>query len=113
MISIVHGFPVGTHLLLNLYDVPHHAAMQSLVEELLRDLGLHIISQSNHPLPRMGHTYAFVLSDGHCTIHTYPDNQSCYLDLFCCHSTIQPLSVINRIKAQFHTENVQYQLVRR
>jgi S-adenosylmethionine decarboxylase proenzyme len=111
--------PVGVHLLLNVYNVHDRGLLERLesgrprLNELIHDLDLHVVAEAGHQFLPVGYTYAYVLSESHFTIHTYPEYHSCYIDLFCCSPSFQPLQAIEYIKSLFHTENVSHKIVRR
>ena len=79
--------PVGMHLLANVYDVD-----PSLLEKLekglpilhtiVKKLGLTVVTKTGYQFEPVGYTFAFVLSESHFTIHTYPEYRSCYIDIF-------------------------------
>jgi len=113
------GAPVGVHLLLNVYDVEDAPLLTYLtsglphLNQLVHELHLHVVAQTGHQFTPFGYTYAFVLSESHFTIHTYPEYKSCYIDIFCCDAAFNPMHAIQRIKSVFHTEHVSYQIIRR
>lgn len=119
LMSTFGGQLVGVHLLINVYDVPHPELLtyltrgRPIMEELIQELDLHVVSQTGHQFSPIGYTYAYVLSESHFTIHTYPEYRSCYMDIFCCNSEFDPARAIERIKQKFHTENVRSQIIRR
>lgn len=112
------GTSVGTHLLLNLYDVDVSMLTfisrgQALLEQIVRELHLTVVAETGHQFTPRGYTYAYVLSESHFTIHTYPEHNSCYIDIFCCSPSFNAVNAIQRIKSIFRTETVSYQIVRR
>lgn len=119
MSTMSSGLPVGVHLLINVYDVPHPELLtyltrgRPIMEELIQELDLHVVSQTGYQFSPVGYTYAYVLSESHFTIHTYPEYRSCYMDLFCCNPQFDPVHAIERIKQKFHTEHVRSQIIRR
>lgn len=119
MNTMSSGLPVGVHLLINVYDVPQPELLtyltrgRPIMEELIQELDLHVVSQTGHQFSPIGYTYAYVLSESHFTIHTYPEYRSCYLDLFCCNPQFDPVYAIERIKQKFQTEHVRSQIIRR
>ena len=119
MNTMSSGLPVGVHLLINVYDVPQPERLtyltrgRPIMEELIQELDLHVVAQTGHQFSPIGYTYAYVLSESHFTIHTYPEYRSCYLDLFCCNPQFDPLYAIERIKQKFQTEHVRSQIIRR
>jgi S-adenosylmethionine decarboxylase len=110
---------VGIHLLVNVYNVPNSRKLEfleqgrPLLDEIVRELRLHVVSETGHQFPPVGYTYAYVLSESHFTIHTYPEHQSCYIDIFCCNSEFPPARAVQLIKEAFDTQTVQYQVIRR
>ena len=117
--SMVLGTQVGVHLLLNVYNILNRGLLERLesgrpqLTELIRDLDLHVVAEAGHQFLPTGYTYAYVLSESHFTIHTYPEHHSCYIDIFCCSPSFQPLQAVEYIKALFHTENVSHRIIRR
>ena len=110
---------VGTHVLMNVYDVPHPEVLVSLeagrpiLDHIVRELQLHVMNEAGHAFTPHGYSYAYVLSESHFTIHTYPEYQSCYIDIFCCSPTFDTARAIRAVQRGFHTENVQYQVIPR
>lgn len=119
MSTMATGQPVGVHLLINVYDVPQAELLtyltrgRPIMEELIQELDLHVVSHTGYQFSPIGYTYAYVLSESHFTIHTYPEYRSCYMDLFCCNPHFDPVHAIERIKQKFHTEHVRSQIIRR
>lgn len=119
MSTLSIGRPVGIHLLVNVYDVPNTAHLEylsrgrPLLDNIVNQIGLHVMSQTGHQFPPVGYSYAYVLSESHFTIHTYPEHQSCYIDIFCCNSEFPPARAVQLIKEAFDTQTVQYQVIRR
>jgi len=119
MTSIVQGTPVGIHLLVNVYDVPNSGCLEfmtqglPLLDRIVQELHLHVVARTGHQFPPCGYSYAYVLSESHFTIHTYPEHQSCYIDIFCCNPTFSPAYAIQLIQRVFHTHNVRYQVIER
>lgn len=117
--SMATGNPVGTHVLVNVYDVPHAELLTELesgrptLDSIVRELQFHVVAQAGHQFSPMGYSYAYVLSESHFTIHTYPEYQSCYIDMFCCNPAFDPAYAVQVIQQKFHTSTVRYQVTRR
>jgi S-adenosylmethionine decarboxylase proenzyme len=113
------GTPVGVHLLVNVYDVPNLELLQHMsvgvpvLDTIVRGLHFNVVSQTGFQFPPIGYSYAYVLSESHFTIHTYPEYNSCYIDMFCCNPSFNPHMAVDRIKREFHTNNVRFQIIRR
>ncbi len=119
MSSMSIGLPVGIHLLMNLYDVTDIELLkdlsigQPILDDIVRELNLTVVSQTGYQFNPMGYTYAYVLSESHFTIHTYPEFRSCYIDIFCCNPNFNCVYASNYIKRKFNTNNASYQIVQR
>lgn len=46
-----------------------------------------ILDSSSYTFPGNGVTMVFLLSESHASIHTYPEHNSCFVDLFTCGNT--------------------------
>lgn len=112
---------VGTHVLVNVYHVPkEHTALLTTLEmgkpvldDIVRKLHFNVVAEAGHQFSPMGYSYAYVLSESHFTIHTYPEYDSCYIDMFCCNPAFDPDLAVRHIQHAFYTDTVQYQVVRR
>lgn len=119
MSHLVQGKSVGIHLLANIYHIPNKESLeylthgQRLLDRIVRNLCLTVVAETGHQFSPVGYTYAYVLSESHFTIHTYPEHRSCYIDIFCCHPEFSPAQAIQLIQQAFETETVQYQVIRR
>jgi len=77
---------VGVHLIANVYDVSPTLLEKMeigvpLLERIIAELQLNVVSKTGYQFQPMGYTYAFVLSESHFTIHTYPEYGSCFVEL--------------------------------
>jgi S-adenosylmethionine decarboxylase proenzyme len=119
MNHITLGRPVGVHVLINVYDVPDLASLEFMnhgttyLDQIVHALQLTVVAQTGHQFQPKGYSYAYVLSESHFTIHTYPEYRSCYIDIFCCHSGFNPVQAVQEVKKQFQTTNVRYQILPR
>lgn len=112
---------VGTHVLVNVYHVPEqHTALltelrvgKPLLDNIVRELQFNVVAEAGHQFSPMGYSYAYVLSESHFTIHTYPEYHSCYIDMFCCNPAFDPEHAVQKIQKAFYTDTVQYQVIRR
>ncbi len=100
--------PVGTHLILNLYGIDEPIPFLTdirrgyqLLDEAIAHLDLHVVNKAGHQFIPGGYTIAYVLSESHLTIHTYPEHNSAYLDIFCCNPQFNPQEAIALLKSLF------------
>jgi len=110
--------PVGIHLIVNAYDVDAQLLEKievglPILHDIVRELSLHVVSKTGFQFEPVGYTYAFVLSESHFTIHTYPEYNSCYIDIFCCNKEFDSNQAIELIKKLFGTTTVTHQTISR
>ncbi len=62
------------------------AALRELFAAIVRDLDLHVVGEVRwHQFPGNGGiTGLALLSESHLAVHTFPENESLCLNLFCC-----------------------------
>lgn len=81
---------MGKHFLLNLYGVEALLLqeMDGFVEFIgpeLKDCMAEVLSECSHKFPGAGgYTYLALLSTSHFSIHTWPENNCCAIDMFSC-----------------------------
>jgi len=119
MSHLILGNPVGVHVLINVYDVSDKKSLEFMeygkqyLDKIVHNLQLTVVAQTGHQFQPKGYSYAYVLSESHFTIHTYPEYHSCYIDIFCCHSGFNPVQAVEEVKQHFQTTNVRYQILAR
>lgn len=117
--NIVLKEKVGVHVLVNVYEVPHAELLTYLdagkpaLDCIVRQLKLNVVSETGYQFQPIGYSYAYVLSESHFTIHTYPEYRSCFIDIFCCNPEFNPSHAVRAIQEAFHTELVRYKVVDR
>lgn len=94
-------------MLINGYDVPRAELLTHLIhgrpvlDRIVRELDLHVVAQTGHMFEPHGYSYAYVLSESHFTIHTYPEHRSFYMDLFCCSPSFVPSDAVAAVQRAF------------
>jgi S-adenosylmethionine decarboxylase len=110
---------VGTHLLLNVYNVKSLYTLETiqlgkvLLDKIVRESNLTVVAEVGHQFTPRGYTYAYVLSESHFTIHTYPENNSCYIDIFCCNKDFNWRKTVECVKKVFDTNVVSIRVIPR
>lgn len=108
---------VGVHVIMNVYDVKDSALLTSLEhgkpvsDQIVDTLQLHVLERMGHQFQPHGYTLLYLLSESHYSIHTYPEFQSCYVDIFCCNKEFDPLVAVGLIRRAFNTDNVVYHVI--
>ena len=109
---------VGTHVIMNLYDVEdsllkHLDTGNIISDKIVDELQLHVLEKSGHQFKPHGYTLLYLLSESHYSIHTYPEFQSCYIDIFCCNKYFDPKHAVDVIGKLFFTNNIKYHIISR
>jgi S-adenosylmethionine decarboxylase proenzyme len=110
---------VGVTLTVNLYDVRDINVLSLLntgmpiAYEIANKLNLKIVDEAAHQFKPYGYTIAFALAESHLTIYTYPEHQSCYIDIFCCNPNFDPINALNIIKNLFNTNMATHHIITR
>jgi S-adenosylmethionine decarboxylase len=58
--------------------------LYSAMQEAAKKSGATILQSAHYVFPPNGFTMVILLSESHASIHTYPEHQSCFIDLFTC-----------------------------
>jgi S-adenosylmethionine decarboxylase len=78
----------GRHLLLNFSgceaDLNDIERIKQDMADAIDLIGATILSRMEHKFDPSGVTVLFLLSESHASIHTYPEHQACFLDVFTC-----------------------------
>lgn len=109
---------VGTHIFLNVYNVPSpllHSLQDGkpICDQIVQELQLHIVGEVTHQFQPHGYTLLYLLSESHFSIHTYPEYQSCYIDIFCCNKDFQQEKAVRLIRTLFQTDRVSFYVMNR
>jgi S-adenosylmethionine decarboxylase len=110
--------PVGTHLILNVYnaELKYLETVDiglQLLDYIVNELNLNVVAKDSHQFYPIGYTIAYILSESHLNIHTYPEYKSCFIDIFCCNPEFKPSDAINIVKSTFKTDLVTYTIINR
>ena len=79
----------GRHLLAQYYDCDHDAMCDrtQLAEAMKKAAlasGAKLLSAEDYRFEGDGYTMVLLLSESHASIHTYPEQNACFVDLFTC-----------------------------
>ena len=116
---MTHYEAVGIHVLMNIHDVSNSLLLTDLVQgkklskKIVDALQLHVVGESCHQFQPGGYTMLYLLSESHYSIHTYPEYNSCYIDIFCCNKDFLPKRAVEIISELFDTNRVEYQVIKR
>lgn len=82
----------GRHFVASYYDCSDEALndvtqLEQVMTQAIEASGATILDSTSHHFDPGGFTLAFLLSESHASIHTYPEHRSCFIDLFTCGDT--------------------------
>lgn len=119
MTSIWRERCIGTHLIVNLYAIQDVDLLsdiwrgKEILHYVIEELNLNIVGETGHQFDPYGYTIAYALSESHLTIHTYPEYEAAYLDIFCCNPNFNPNEALRVLKEAFQTETSSHVIIRR
>ena len=87
--------------------------IKPLMEDIIKECDLHVVSEAGHQFEPFGATYVYVLEESHFSIHTYPDKNAAYMDIFCCNLGFDCEKAICCIKKSFNTNFIDCKIVYR
>lgn len=81
----------GKHFIASYLDCDHTTLtdvlrLKKVMEEAVIASGASLLDQCDYVFPPNGLTMVFLLSESHASIHTYPEYNACFIDLFTCGS---------------------------
>lgn len=104
---------IGKHAMFAVKDVTlptEHIARLPHVRDLTHAIAercqLTVVNESGHQFKPFGVTYVLVLAESHLSIHTYPENQTVYIDIFCCNPSFDERHARSVIEHLFGTDNI-------
>jgi S-adenosylmethionine decarboxylase proenzyme len=87
--------------------------LEPLMEQIADECKLTVVSRAFHQFEPVGVTGVLVLSESHFSVHTYPENNSVYLDIFCCSETFDPEKAGRIILRVLNATDAEWQVVLR
>jgi S-adenosylmethionine decarboxylase proenzyme len=110
---------VGQHLLMTIRNIPDVSILSKvetikpLLDTIVRECDLHVVSEAGHQFTPFGATYVYVLEESHMSIHTYPEKNSAYMDIFCCNMDFNAEKAVGLVRTLFNTPAVDYHVYTR
>jgi S-adenosylmethionine decarboxylase len=86
----VEGYPfIGRHMFASYVGcdaaaLRDHAALEATMARAVEASGATRLATARHVFPPDGLTVVMLVSESHASIHTYPEHNSCFIDLFTC-----------------------------
>ncbi|MCA9319546.1 MAG: S-adenosylmethionine decarboxylase [Planctomycetes bacterium] len=101
--ELMSGTRVGWHLVADLFEIPvatlaNASLVLPVVRAALEEGAFQILRESSHVFDNGAFTAIWLLSESHCSLHSYPELGYLAFDLFSCGSK-DPTSVLRRLLA--------------
>lgn len=82
---------MGHHILVSLYGISFHllddlAGIRTAFEEAVEACGATVLNRFSHQFHPQGVTIVYALAESHLSIHTFPENGCCAIDVYTCGS---------------------------
>ena len=106
------------HLLLRLYEVENIAALKDVrrleheMDHVVSAMKLCVVGRMSHQFEPFGATMIYLLSESHCSAHTFWEEQEVYIDLFCC-TDFDEDRAIDAFCTVFQTQSFDHSIVDR
>ena len=75
--------------------------------------GFNVVAKAFHQFEPFGATGVFVLAESHFSVHSYPEDEKVYVDVFCCSPTFDPMRCAKIIESSFMASRGSWQVVQR
>ena len=83
------------------------------MEEAITESGATILTYKDHTFEGDGYTVFFVLSESHCSLHTYPEYGHLFMDYFTCGDSCHVQTFHDKITQLFQPRISEYQIITR
>ena len=85
--------------------------LKNTMTEGIIKTGATILSYTEKIFDNGGYTILFLLSESHCSIHTYPENNALFTDLFTCGDTCNYKFYESALINYLEPKNITYDLI--
>jgi S-adenosylmethionine decarboxylase len=107
----------GKHLMLSFVgckvDLDDMAAIRSDMVKAIQAVGASILGQAESRFTPHGVSIVFLLAESHASIHTYPEHNACFLDIFTCGRTLRIEAFSETLQRLWRPEHVSIELKER
>jgi len=93
--------------------IERQAELELIMDQIAEECGFTVVNRAFHQFEPFGVTGVLVLSESHFAVHTYPEDNMVYLDIFCCSETFDPEVAGRVILRIFGGSNAEWQVVKR
>jgi S-adenosylmethionine decarboxylase len=107
----------GTHLVAEYYDVDFNKLDDEkyliwVMEEASKKAGMTILNTQSYKFNPSGVTVLIMLAESHASIHTYPLENRCHIDIFTCGNG-NPYLGLNFLKSELQPQSTDVTIIKR
>jgi S-adenosylmethionine decarboxylase len=88
-------------------------SLKTSLKEAVACSGASILSTNDYIFESGGYTAVFLLSESHASIHTYPEHNKCFVDLFTCGDKCSYKPFAEALRVYLEAEKVESQVIDR
>jgi S-adenosylmethionine decarboxylase len=108
----------GVHLVADYFGVDtgvldNEQHLVWLMEEASKKANMTILNTQSYKFYPTGVTVLVMLAESHASIHTFPLENRCHIDLYTCGDTNTPHSALNWIKSQLNPQSTDVTILQR
>src|SRR5437867_3065648 len=90
----ITNLPGYSHVAYDLYGCPVHVLTDGAnasegLEQACHHSGLTVVNRLLHVYPNQAYSLSIFLSESHISLHTWPENSFCALDVFLCRGDVE------------------------
>lgn len=75
--------------------------LENIMNRIAERCGFNVVARAFHQFEPYGTTGVLVLAESHFSAHTYPEDNTVYIDVFCCSHNFNPELTARVIEEEF------------
>lgn len=95
---------------MNLMEIPR---IRAGLEAIIVESGATILTCNDYEFDGGGYTIFFLLSESHCSVHTYPEYGHIFIDYFTCGDSCDVNLFHTKVTLLFQPDRNDYQIIER
>jgi S-adenosylmethionine decarboxylase len=110
---------IGKHCIITIENIQNTKILEKvedvkpILDQIVKDCDLNVVNEAGHQFEPFGVTYVYVLSESHLSIHTYPENGTVYMDIFCCSESFDPNVALVSVENLFKNSKINFKTIDR
>jgi S-adenosylmethionine decarboxylase len=106
----------GRHLVASYFNcnpdsLRDFSKLDTAMHEAIEASGATVVSASRHVFPGGGLTGLYLLAESHASLHTYPEHDSCFVDIFTCGFECEPIRFHEVLVKYFQPQRISHRVI--